>query len=279
MRYLVVLFIVLTWSCQFLQNNGQGKIVARVHDKNLYASELNEMIPMGLQTEDSAEIAKDFINKWIRKQLLLNKAELTLSDEEKELERQIEEYRASLLIFKYEQNYLKNRLDTFVADTEIVAYYSENTPNFILDNHLVKGVYIRVPRDAAEIYKVRRWYRSSEPDDIEKLKLYCREQGAEYDEFRNQWLRFDQVAMALPEEISNVEYFLRYRGSQEMRDTSHHHFLTITDHVLSSTVAPVEYVEDDIRTIIINKRKIKLIQNLESNIYNDALNHNYFNIY
>lgn len=279
MRYCLILLGAICWSCQYLPQNDQGKIVARVHDKNLYASELVDIFPGGLSPEDSTEIAKDFINKWIRKQLLLNKAELTLSDEEKKLERQIKEYRASLLVFKYKQNYLENRLDTVVSESEIREYYNENTSNFILDNHLIKGVYIRVPRGTPEMYKVRRWYRSDNEEDIRQLEAYCQEHGADYDEFRDQWLPFKNVANILPQEISNEESFLRYRGYNEMSDSSHHHFFAVTDYVLSSSVAPVEYVVDDIRIILINKRKIKLIQELESNIYNDALNHNYFNIY
>jgi len=275
----IVLGLCILGACQYFPKNNQGKIIARVHDKNLYANDLDYIVPRGLPPEDSAEIAGDFINKWVRKQLMLNLAEMSLTDEEKELEKQIDEYRASLLIFKYQQNYLTNRLDTAVADTQIVQYYTENTPNFILDNHIVKGVYLRIPRNAPETYKVRQWYRSENPEDWEKLITYCDENNAHIDDFRDQWLVFEKVMQVWPGNINNAEYFLKYRGYAESRDTTHYYFLNIVDYKLSSSYAPIDYVQEDIRNIIINKRKIQLIKKLEANVYNDALNHNNFNIY
>ena len=76
--------------------------------------------------------SKDFIEKWVRNQLLLNKAEINLTDEEKNVEQQIENYRSSLLIYAYEQSYLRQNLDTVVTDKEIEDYYKENQSNFIL---------------------------------------------------------------------------------------------------------------------------------------------------
>ena len=53
--------------------------------------------------------SRDFIEKWVRNQLLLNKAEINLTDEEKNVELQIENYRSSLLIYAYQQSYLRQK--------------------------------------------------------------------------------------------------------------------------------------------------------------------------
>jgi len=39
------------------------------------------------------------------------------------------------------------------------------------------------------------------------------------------------------------------------------------------------FVKDKVKSIIINKRKLKFISELEQNIYNDALSKNQFEIY
>ena len=102
-------------------------------------------MPVGISSTDSASVVKDFIEKWIRNQLLLNKAEINLTEGEKDVQAQIENYRSSLLIYAYQQSYLRQELDTLVGDQEIENYYKENQSNFVLGEPLMKGLFIKLP--------------------------------------------------------------------------------------------------------------------------------------
>jgi hypothetical protein len=266
-------------SCKENNQNKHQKPVARALDKYLYVSDLSEVIPSGISQSDSASMAADFVDKWIRNQLLLSKAEVNLTEEEKQVEQQIENYRSSLLIYAYEQSYLKQKLDTVVPDTEIIDYYNQNTSNYVLNENLFKGHFIKVPATAPEIYKLRQWSRSDDPESIKNLESYCFNYAAKYDHFDENWTNLDDLLHQLPVRLSYLSSYIQTRKYYETRDSFFYYFITAKEFAPSGSIKPIELVKEDIKSIILNKRKMKLINELESNIYNDAQNRGQFTIY
>jgi hypothetical protein len=277
----IILFLLLGLfiGCTRSGSKNDDPPLARVYEKNLYLSDLKDIIPDGLSPEDSLIVMKDHIDKWIYNQLLLYQADLNLAEEEKNVEQQIEDYRTSLLIFKYEQNYIKQKLDTLITEEEIQEYYNNYSSNFILNNHLLKGLFIRLPRSAPNLWKVRRWYRSGDSEDLKELESYCFENASEYKYFEENWIYLSDILKEMPPIYMRPENLLRYRKYFEVQDSTDYYFLKISDYRLESSVTPLELISDDIKSILLNKRKIQLIQELESNIYNDALNRGNFSIY
>lgn len=255
------------------------KPLARVLDHYLYKSDMAGFIPAGISAADSVTMARDFKERWIRNQLLLNKAELNLTEEEKNVEQQIESYRSSLLIYAYEQSYIRQHLDTVVTDAEIESFFKENQSNFILNGSLIKGVFIKIPVKAPEAYKVRQWYRSDNPDNIKSLEGYCFRYATVYDHFNDGWVKLNEVLPMIPAVPGNSEAAILSRKYIETRDTEFLYFLNAKEIAPSGNVSPLEIVKNDIESIILNKRKISLINELESSIYSDAQNRDHFTIY
>jgi len=276
---LVVAAFPFMTACNKGTDNKNEKPIARVFNKYLYAADLNGVIPAGIPDADSASLARDFIEKWIQNLLLLNKAELNLSDTEKDVEQQIEHYRSSLLIYAYQQRYLRQNLDTVVTITEIENYYKENQSNFLLGEPLMKGLFIKVPVNAPEIYKLRQWYRSDDKERIKDLEGYCFAHATVYDHFNEGWVSLNEVVRRIPTNTRSYETALRYSKYLEIKDKDYYYFLSIKEIAPEGTVSPFELVMNDIHSIILNKRKVKLIIELERNIYSDAQNHENFTIY
>jgi len=275
--FLVLFFIIL--SCKNEVRLPQEKPVARVLDKTLTTTDIKGIIPEGVSAEDSIQMTKNFIEKWVQKQLLLNKAELNLTEDEKDVKEQIENYRSSLLIYKYEQSLLKQRLDTTIHNEEMESYYNQNASNFLLNKDIVKSIYIKVPRSAPEIYKLRQWYRSDDPESIKSLEAYCFQHAETYDFFNESWVDFSGLLDKIPVQIGNPGNFLRYKQTIEASDSVYLYFVRIYDHALNGEPSPLELVKDDIEKIILNKRKMKLLNELETSIYNDAQNRGQFTLY
>lgn len=275
---IILLAILLTGCMNRSKKNGEIP-VAKVYDKILFESQLQDIVPPDLSAEDSVLIVKNHLEKWVRNQLLLFQAEQYLAPEEKNVARQIEDYRTSLLIFKYEQNYINEKLDTLIKDKNIEDYYNNYSSNFILNNNLAKGIFIQVSRSAPEIYKIRSWYRSNNPDHFQQMEQYCYDYATKFDYFEENWKNFNDIVKIMPALYTSPENILRYRKNYEVKDSTYYYFLKISDFRLEGSVTPLELVREDIRSILLNKRKIQLIQELEANIYNDALNRGNFIIY
>jgi hypothetical protein len=255
------------------------KPLARVMDRYIYISDIAGIIPTGLPAEDSTAIVRDFVEKWVRNQLILSKAELNLTDEEKDVEQQIDNYRTSLLIYAYEQSYLRQNLDTVVTDEEVEKYYKENQSNFILNESLLKGIFMKIPVNAPDIFKVRQWYRSDNPEYIKNLEGYCFKHASVYDHFNDGWVKMNEILPMIPAFYGNSESALLSRRYIETRDSAYFYFLSAKEVIASGTVSPLVIVKNDIQNIILNKRKIKLINELEAGIYTDAQNREHFTIY
>jgi len=277
--YFILVFLAVLIGCTKHKTASKNKPVARVLDHFLYQSDLSGVIPKGLSSADSSSMAKDFVEKWIRNRLMLNKAEMNLTDQEKNVEQQIENYRSSLLIYAYEESYLRQNLDTVVSDKELNNYYNENKANFILGNSLMKGLFVKLPSSSPQLYKVRQWIRSDNQDNMKELEGYCFKYASVYDDFNNEWVSLDDVLGMMPGDPPQQESTVVNRRFLEAGDNTHVYFLGAREVLPSGTVAPLQIVKKDIHSIILNKRKIKLINELESSIYSDAQNRDHFNIY
>jgi hypothetical protein len=276
---LLIGLAIIIPGCNKAPVNKNEKPLARVYDNYLYRSDLSAVIPAGISSADSASVAKDFIEKWVRSQLLLNKAENNLTDDEKNIDLQIENYRSSLLIYAYQQSYLLQKLDTVVNDKEIEDYYKANQSNFILGEPLMKGLFIKLPVNAPEIYKLRQWYRSDDTENIKRLEGYCYNHATVYDHFNESWVNLNEVLRMMPSNGVSYITAIQYRKYLEAKDSNYYYFLRVIDIAPEGTVSPFELVKNDIHYIILNKRKVKLINELEASIFSDAQNHEYFTIY
>jgi hypothetical protein len=281
MRNIIIfsLFLVFTF-CSTYNSNNTGDPIAKVGDDYLYASDIPDIFTDELTNEDSVNIAKEYIQKWIKKQLILLKAELNLTaDKQREVNKQLEETRTSLIIYQYEQEMIKQKLDTFVAENEIEKFYEKNSSNFVLKQNIVKALYVKLPADAPNINRVKQLYKSSNDEDLTQLESYCYQYAEKFDYFNEEWIHFSKLLNELPVTILDKERFLKHNNHIELQDSLHHYFVHLRDFTLKGTVSPLEFIQDDIKTIILTNRKIEFLKDLENNIYNDALNRNEFEIY
>jgi hypothetical protein len=276
---ILILLIFISGFCSRLSDSGKEKPLAQVGKEYLYPSDLNGLIKQKLTKDDSIAMVAGLVEKWIRKQLILQKAELNLSDDEKNVKRELDEYRTSLLIFKYEQKLVREKLDTVVDQKEKEKYYNENMTNFKLNYDVVKVHYVKLPLHAPNIESFRTWFRAEEPESIKQLEVYCFQHAAKYDYFNDEWVNFNNIKTELPIKIYDNEQFLKSYKYYEIKDSVWHYFLNIKDFQLKGSISPLKFVENDIRSIILLKRKQKLISDLENKIYFDALNHSSFKIY
>lgn len=282
MSRLLILVLVLSIlsACTDIKNGANRTIVAKAGDKYLYEDELPRMPNSGYSEADSISITRNFIDRWIKKELMLSRSELNLTDEYiSEIDQKLEETRSSLMIYQYQQQMMVQRMDTTVDYTEIDAYYNDNIPSFNLTHPLVKVVFIKIPVEAPNIDRARRWYKSNAQEDLQSLESYCYQFADKYDDFGEKWIDVSYLLRVLPEDIGNIDRFLRNNNYYEASDSLYHYFVNIRDFRLTGAVAPIEYVSDDIRNLILNNRKIEFLQTLENGIYNEALKENLFKIY
>jgi hypothetical protein len=248
-------------------------LVAEVGDRKLYLSEIKDYL-QNLSPADSLTILTDYVNRWAKNQAVLLYAEKNLSEYEKNLDKEIDDYRTSLLIHKYEQSYIRSRMDTSVNQSEIEQFYKANPDNFQLTGMLVKVLYIKVSNDFKNLEKIRYLYRSNREKDIEELEQISINGAEAYSMFNGEWMSLDVVTASLPGTTDLYENRAIRMRAIEDSDDKYTYFIKINDISMKGSVAPLEHVKDNIRNIILNRRKTNLIRQMENAVFNDAINRN-----
>lgn len=254
--------------------------VAEVGNNILYYDEMPTLIQKGVNEADSAALFQNYINKWAKRQLVLQKAENNLSPELKDvIVKQLEETRSNLVIYQYQQQMIREKLDTVLTDSELEGYYAANERSFVLTSNIVKVLLIKLPDETPDLNKIRLLARSNDQKDQQQLESLCYEFAEKFDDFNEEWIPMNRLAVELNENIENEDNFLKRNTFYEKNDSVSTYLVSIRDFRLRSSLAPFEYVKDDIKRIIWNTRRFEFIQSLENGIYNDALKENSFKIY
>ena len=272
--------LLILAGCNKGQNKTKRIAIAEVGKEILYYDEVPELVQRGINDADSAALYKNYINKWAKKQLLLQKAEDNLSpDMKEEIARQLEDTRTNLVIYQYQQKMILQKLDTVLTESELENYYAANGNSFVLTSNIVKALFIKLPLESPNLNKIRLLARSNDHNDLQQLESYCYQFAEKFDDFNEAWIPMDRISIELNQIIENEENFLKRNTFYETSDSASVYLVSFRDFRLRSSIAPFEYVKDDIKRIIWNTRRFEFIQSLENGIYNDALKDNSFKIF
>lgn len=259
----------LLTGCDMIVN--QEDSIAKVGNRVLTMEDLKRNIPDYLDDTDSALWANDYINKWVQQELLLMEAEENLQSDLKDVTRELEEYRNSLIVYRYKNELMKQKMDTTVNEEEVQKYLDENKDNFILNHNIVKAVYIKVPLKFSNPDDIKEWCLSEDSAKQVKLNEYCLSYAKAFDRFNDQWVIADLVLKNFPKEMNDHQRVLSANRFLETKDRDFYYFLAILDYRLAGQVSPNEYVYNDIRNLILNKQKIRFLQQIEKDIYKEGI--------
>ncbi|MCE5345586.1 MAG: hypothetical protein LLG13_04745 [Bacteroidales bacterium] len=280
-KTLIILIAVFSLlGCRDKNSTIKRVAVAKVGTNILYYDEMPKLVQHGINETDSAALIQNYINKWAKRQLLLQKAEDNLSPELKnEITRQVNETRTNLVIYQYQKQMMLEKMDTVLSDSEIENYYAANEKSFVLNSNIVKAVLIKLPVETPNLNKIKLLARSNNHNDMLQLESYCFQFAEKFDDFDEKWVPLDRITVELQQDINDQENFLKKNTFFETSDSQSVYLISIREYRLRSSIAPLEYVRDEIKSIIWNNRRFEFIQSLENGIYNEALKENSFKIY
>jgi hypothetical protein len=291
-KFILILLVVSasTSSCDLFsikghKNNTSSKSelltkpVARAHKTFLYFKDLEGLIPANTSKSDSINLISRYVRSWINKQLVIAEASEKLNIDEADLERKLLDYQYAILIHEYQKFYIEQKLNEEVKDSEIEQYYTLNKDNFPLRQSIVKCRFVKVPNVAPRINQLPRLIQSTSSKDFRDLKTFCYQYAATF--FLDSiWMNFDEIVKNTPlVNIDNKVHFIMNNRYYETSDDAFFYAFKISEYRISNEIAPLDWVKDDIKKIILNKRKVALAKELEDKIYDRAAKNHDFEIF
>ena len=267
---LVFLICIGLSSCSFFQKKEKTHLVS-IYDKDLYYEDVNSSFQNNISTEDSLQLLNTLIEKWVKKQVLIHKAKINLDDELMDVEKQVQDYKNSLLIYKYQNILVNQKLDTLVSDLDLKNYYVDNKSNFKIKNDFVQINYVKVKKEVPNLWKLLKWYKSEDSKSLELLEDYCYQFADEYS-LHSDWILLSDLMYKLPNGTRANQF--RSKKYFELKDENFYYFVYVKKKKNTGEISPFELEKKQIKTILINKRKLDFLSNMENQLYKEALSKN-----
>lgn len=272
--FIFIAFVSLLCDCKQTRPIDDADVLVRVKDRVLGREEIQRQIPRNLSSADSLLMAESLAKKWVKDALVYEVALRNLEREERaEVDRLVEEYRHSLIRYRYEEQLVRERLSSDFQESDKLRFYEENQSKFVLDKALIKGLFLKVPADAPGLADMKKWYRSTSESAVEKIEKYSVQNAVIYDYFYDKWVDFDQVMDNIPMRVTDANAFLKANRYVEMCDSTYCYLLNISDYLPIGRVAPYDYAGPQIIEMLTNQRKVQFLKDFEDELYNDAVKH------
>ena len=258
----------------------QDRKIAKAYDNVLYWSDLRRVVPMDATREDSIAIASAFINNWIRQQVLLRKAEENLPESKKDFELKLQDYRSSLVIFAYEQALVDQKLDTALKRGEIEKYFEENRSNFELQDNILRLRWFKVREsDKRTMKHLEDHFLSGDPERMSEVEVWLAQRNVPIMDRSDRWSTFNELRSEIPVWATRDAGKDLREGRSVLRDLEGGYFVDILELRRKDSASPLSMVEQDIRSILINQRKLKLLESMRLDVQKDAQANGHVEVY
>ena len=276
----IQLFVVMIACNKTSQNNeDKGKLIAKVKASSLYSSDLKGLVPLDLSKSDSIAFINNYINKWVYNEEFYQQALNYLSEEELNINRELDNFKRELLSYKFQTKLINEKLDTNITASQIEDYYNANSQNFLLKNNIVKVLYVKTPLNIPNIEKLKKLCYSTNPKDVEQLKSLCIQYANNFFMNDNTWLMFDDLKKEIGQLKEIPEFNIQNGKTFEFTDEKSFYFLKIVEVKTKNTLSPLTFEKNNIKNMLINQRKQQLINSIKKDFFDKAKTNKELEIY
>ncbi len=281
MRNILAYLIVLTIATGCINpiNQNEGDAVARVGNTYLYASDIANIIPKNASPRDSITIVRSYVNDWVRTNVMISQAELNLPPDQLDFSKQLEEYRNSLIIYKYETSLIDQNLDTIVTDGEIEDYYNSHLSDFELKENITKAAYIIIDNNLTLEDQFDHIFSLEDSILFDSLDYLVPSYALSSNLDTSKWISFFNIQKVIPIETYNREHFLKNNRLVKINTEKFIYYVKFFNFKIKDDISPLDFKRNDIYNIIISKRKVMLAKEVRSDIYERALKNSEFEVY
>ena len=283
MKYFYTLFGILLLtiqSCNLRSDTQEQVPMARVNDAFLYESNIDFSFVEGQSEMDSIIYVQNIINNWATTQLLIDGAVLNLKkDTQTEFEQLVQQYKSDLYTSAYVEALVNKNLDMSISDLELDDVYNNNTQLFVLKEDLLKMRYVNVNSTLSNLDEVKKRFKRFNAED----KVVLDSIAIQFNSFYLKdsiWIKSEQVISKIkPLQLGFNKVLLKKPNFIQLKDSLGLYLMQVNEVLKRGSQAPKQYVLPTLKQIVINKRKLKLIKQLKSDIVNDAIKNKNFEIY
>lgn len=277
MRYIILFF--LFFSCNNYFKNQSSSDLARVDEEYLTKNEIESIFENSTNFADSTMVLNNYINNWAANKLLIQRALLNLPQENQDrIQDLVDVYKTDILINTYIDAMVNENMNLEVTQFELDSLYDNYKETFKLTEELFKIRFIYISNLNPDISLFKKKLRRFNIDDARYLDSL----SFQFNRFSLNdtiWKNKNEVFYQLPNLKKVNKYMLKKSNFIEIKDSLGLYLINIKDMLKVNQYAPLDYVSETLKRMIINKRKSVFIDQLRKDITKDAIKNKSFEIY
>lgn len=250
----------------------ESDVLAELGNKQLLVEDIADHLPKSgvMSTADSISLVNRLVRQWAENALLVEAAEFNLQVELADFEQLVEQYRNDLLKHAYIDGYVSQHLDTTITPAQVKDYYDQNLSNFELKESIIQAFYAAAPLKAQKTKEAKRWFLSDRYQDkyLDWAEVFITKQSNYGDSV---WVPMMDFLEEIPLESNNPYNYLNRRARFTCEDTALVYFVQVNALRIKDSYSPLPYVEERIKKVLLNKRRLALIEQIEENIIKHAI--------
>ncbi len=277
MRYTILFF--LFFSCDNYFNNQSNSDVARVEDEYLKQNEIENIFENSTNFADSTMVLNNYINNWAANKLLIQRALVNLPEEnQNRIQDLVDDYKRDILINSYIDALVNENMNLEVTSAELDSLYEKYKETFKLTEDLFKIRFIYISNLNPDISLFKKKLRRFNINDVRYLDSL----SFQFNRFSlndSIWKNKNEIFYQLPNLKKVNKYLLKKSNFVEIKDSLGLYLIIIKDVLKSNQYAPLEYVSETLKRMVLNERKLVFIDQLRKDITKDAIKNKSFEIY
>lgn len=239
----------------------------------LYVEDIKQVLPLGLSDADSTLFAQQFIKNWAQDVLFYQNAIRNIPDT-KDIDRLVENYRRSLIEHEYQRRLIEQKFSSEIADEDIEQFYNDNERLFVLDESLLKGLFLKISNKSHDLGDIRKLYTRQDDESFEEIEKYSIRNAARCEFFYDNWRTVAELEMLLPVLDKPLESLLGNNTSFEFKDEEYIYLLNVSEYAPKGGIEPLDHARSRIRGLLINSNEVSYMRKIKEDLYDAAIEKN-----
>ena len=239
----------------------------------LYVEDIKQVVPLGLSEADSTLFAQQFIKNWAQDVLFYQNAIRNIPDT-KDIDRLVENYRRSLIEHEYQRRLIEQKFSSETAEEDIERFYNDNERLFVLDESLLRGLFLKISNKSHDLSDIRKLYTRQDDESFEEIEKYSIRNAARCEFFYDNWRTVAEIEVLLPPLEKPLETMLKDNGSFEFKDEEYVYLLNVSEFAPKGGIEPLDHARSRIRGLLINSNEVSYMRKIKEDLYDAAIEKN-----
>ena len=239
----------------------------------LYEEDIKQVVPLGLSEADSTYFAQQFIKNWAQDVLFYQNAIRNIPDT-KDIDRLVENYRRSLIEHEYQRRLIEQKFSSETAEEDIEQFYNDNERLFVLDESLLRGLFLKISNKSHDLSDIRKLYTRQDDESFEEIEKYSIRNAARCEFFYDNWRTVAEIEVLLPPLDKPLESMLKDNGSFEFKDEEYIYLLNVSEFAPKGGIEPLDHARSRIRGLLINSNEVSYMRKIKEDLYDAAIEKN-----